>query len=689
MAHGRLTLCTTTTGWQLDGAPAASVKARPGPDVIAAAREVATSTGWVEIGGPAPGISEHLEDVVSLLAARGLSIRLASGPHGLNPPRISALAQRGLGILRLRVHGADATVHERITGDPGAFARLTALAEHAGSLGDLKLELRASLTRGSVDRAPAYVARAQSWGTALELERLVVGRTDPVAWRALAVPLDEARDAAERVRRAADEAGVAVTLHGMSGPPAPWRGAGEPVPISPSLWRALRDDAGSSALLAGCHTDVAPEVWAQTVALAGGVDALPVQLAAWRCPVVDLPPEAGGAGASTPADRARWLALGGTPGAPVVCTPAPGRRVALILPPLRDKVMVTSTFPALARELAARGADVTWSSVWGPLGADPSSTVARSDPAALDVAGAAEPGMWRSLDLSDRDVVVVPGFDAALRVLDHPTLRPDARVVVADFHLLHGIDAWTNRWVGTGRRSMDGGWWPSERVCVHSCFPGFARIYRFMGVPMRQVLWRPYPFDLTAFGPGPPAVQASQAFAGGNQKRDWATLSRAVERTGGTLAHPIRLYTRHAPPGDLPKGLGWAGTVSLPAFHAALASSRYVVLPVPYERHVASGLTVVGMALAAGRPVLSTRTPGMRDHVRQGQGGWLVTPGRADELADALRRFDQDDGWVDAMSGAAGAAGRRASVASWAQEILEGGAVPRVVDVGGGAMAPW
>ena len=48
-------------------------------------------------------------------------------------------------------------------------------------------------------------------------------------------------------------------------------------------------------------------------------------------------------------------------------------------------------------------------------------------------------------------------------------------------------------------------------------------------------------------------------------------------------------------------------------------------------------------ALAAGRPVVATRVGGLPDVVREGEDGFLVTPGAVDELADRLERLAADE----------------------------------------------
>jgi glycosyltransferase involved in cell wall biosynthesis len=71
-------------------------------------------------------------------------------------------------------------------------------------------------------------------------------------------------------------------------------------------------------------------------------------------------------------------------------------------------------------------------------------------------------------------------------------------------------------------------------------------------------------------------------------------------------------------------------------------------------------------ALAAGRPVVATRVGGLPDVVREGEDGFLVSPGDVDELADRLERLAADEGLRRRM----GEAGRERVLPRYSVERL-------------------
>jgi colanic acid/amylovoran biosynthesis glycosyltransferase len=95
----------------------------------------------------------------------------------------------------------------------------------------------------------------------------------------------------------------------------------------------------------------------------------------------------------------------------------------------------------------------------------------------------------------------------------------------------------------------------------------------------------------------------------------------------------------------------FAGAVGQDAISAHYEAASVFCLPSFYE-----GIPVVLMeALACRRPVIATAVAGVRELVRDGETGLLVSPGREDELADALQCLLDDP----ALRREMGEAGRR------------------------------
>jgi glycosyltransferase involved in cell wall biosynthesis len=113
-----------------------------------------------------------------------------------------------------------------------------------------------------------------------------------------------------------------------------------------------------------------------------------------------------------------------------------------------------------------------------------------------------------------------------------------------------------------------------------------------------------------------------------------AELEREIARRG--VQDAVRLW-------------GWRSSRQV---REHILSSRALVLP-----SFAEGLPIVLMeAMALHRPVIATRIAGIPELVRPGENGWLVSPGSARELSDAMIAAADADGATLARMGRAGAA---------------------------------
>jgi hypothetical protein len=90
------------------------------------------------------------------------------------------------------------------------------------------------------------------------------------------------------------------------------------------------------------------------------------------------------------------------------------------------------------------------------------------------------------------------------------------------------------------------------------------------------------------------------------------------------------------------------------------------------EDQCPAGISVISLALAAGRPVIATLTPATVDHLRHGVNALLVPPGSAAALAEAMQRLDDDDALRARLAAGATAAAPVASVQAWASRLVDG-----------------
>jgi hypothetical protein len=272
-------------------------------------------------------------------------------------------------------------------------------------------------------------------------------------------------------------------------------------------------------------------------------------------------------------------------------------------------------------------------------------------------------------DLSAFDLVIASDFDAARLVLDRDSLRATARLVVLDFHMLRGMNDALRAWLPSGDAAR-GGWWPSEQLVLQSGFPGFVTLYRNYGIPLEQIAWRPFPLYQGHFPVGPDVHASPLIMSGGNHLRDLETLRAATERLAPEV-HPVVLFDQ-GEPFEGNAHLLHEGAVALWSFYHAIANSRFVVVPLREDTNRAAGVTVVAMALMAGRPVVATGIAAIRDYVRHGAEALLVAPGDPEALADAITQLDTDAALLRRLAEGARTAGRRLSTAYWAEQIISG-----------------
>ena len=690
-------------------------------------------SGWIELEGHEPTTHPELRDILAVVGELGLRVRLTTLGDRLDARGVlESMRDAGLAHLVVTLWGGSEATHDAVIGRTGALGRALEVVDAAGKLNQLRVTVRFVLLAGNTAEVGPLVARVRDHSNRFELVRLSTLTQDPAALRAHGVARDTATRAVLDAWEAARVTHLRLATAGFSTwPRVPGPSDAAPQPVDASLLDLLRDSVPVPTVANGTWAtprdgDVSG-VYA-AVEESRSLAELGLQLAAYGCPPLDLPPAMGGLGLdSLPGDvdpdRPAMRRRDGVPA--LLASTFPDRdvrdlpawsgvgaqaRVAVVAGWLTDNVLALSTLPALAASLRAQGADAVLHSAWaapfnpydgfpalpdGALAARPDGSWAYPDalseslsnpPARVSHVRKQVTPWLASLDLSDRDVVVVPGWENALGVLDNPTLRPDARVILPDFHLMTGIADWHARWPAPSGKTMGGGWWPSERIEVHALYPRQVRAYWRAGVPLRQIHWRPYPVSLGHFGQGPDPRTCTRIFAGGSHQRDWKTLAEAARLLGPRVDRLV-VHSRETLPAPLVNG----GEVRLLAFHAALANARFVVLPLDIDPRKPAGISVISMALAAGRPMIATATTATIDHLRDGVNALLVPPSRPEALAAAIARLDDDEALLGTLAEGARASGRVASVDAWARDLIHG--APRQATFGGadgrGPFNPW
>jgi glycosyltransferase involved in cell wall biosynthesis len=153
--------------------------------------------------------------------------------------------------------------------------------------------------------------------------------------------------------------------------------------------------------------------------------------------------------------------------------------------------------------------------------------------------------------------------------------------------------------------------------------------------------------------PGPDARRSGTVLVVGNDRdRDHGTAIRAVEAV--RTRHPgVQVHVVSGRQVEVPPELGKRTPVlTHDALRREYQAADVCVVALRPNRHC-SGLTTVLEAMACGRPVIVTGTPGMGDYVRHGREGLLVPPGDVSTLAAAITRVLDNPGLAAELGQAA------------------------------------
>jgi glycosyltransferase involved in cell wall biosynthesis len=135
--------------------------------------------------------------------------------------------------------------------------------------------------------------------------------------------------------------------------------------------------------------------------------------------------------------------------------------------------------------------------------------------------------------------------------------------------------------------------------------------------------------------------EATAVFAGGNSLRDY----RALAAVAPTLDAPVVIATRLLQSSH--DGNVRIGQLPQADYDRELRAARVVVVPLRDDTTRSAGQQTFLSAMALGKPVVVTDSPGVRDYVRDGETGLIVPPNDPQRLAEALRWLLDDANRAD------------------------------------------
>ncbi len=178
-------------------------------------------------------------------------------------------------------------------------------------------------------------------------------------------------------------------------------------------------------------------------------------------------------------------------------------------------------------------------------------------------------------------------------------------------------------------------------------------------VPGDRVSFTPFMVDTQFFSPGAvvPNAEASRMICSvGLERRDYPTLLKSVD--GLDVQAVIAAASPWAKQPDTTEGQMIPSNVTVQRFNQydlrqLYADSRFLVMPL-YNVDFQAGVTAILEAMAMGRAVICSRTPGQTDVVVDGDTGLYVAPGDAAALRTAIQSLLDDPAEAERM----GRAGR-------------------------------
>lgn len=181
-----------------------------------------------------------------------------------------------------------------------------------------------------------------------------------------------------------------------------------------------------------------------------------------------------------------------------------------------------------------------------------------------------------------------------------------------------------------GLRALDD---PSTAYCVLTEWER-ERFTRTWGIEEDRVFVTPYCYTLSEADLAAPTTTGGGVFAGGNSLRDYGPLVKAAAQ----VEAPVTIATKLLDGCPLPENVT-AEPVAEDRYFELLREARIVVVPLADRDDRTAGQQTYLNAMALGKAVVVTDSPGVREYVEDGRTGLIVPPGDPDAMANALRRL--------------------------------------------------
>ena len=169
---------------------------------------------------------------------------------------------------------------------------------------------------------------------------------------------------------------------------------------------------------------------------------------------------------------------------------------------------------------------------------------------------------------------------------------------------------------------------PSVHYCVESTYE-LASFPNLWGVDPRRVHFTPFCYFVDTSRPA--TTTSGSVFAGGDSLRDYRALLTAAPSIDAKV-----VVATHLPIEDAPANVV-AGPLTRERYDEEFRSASVIVVPLVKDSLRTGGQQTYLSAMALGKPLVITDSPGVRDYVQHRETGLIVRPDDPAELAAAVR----------------------------------------------------